>query len=90
MRTGKELLLASKVFAQEYPRKSWYELSITLFWLVVSFLLTLTTTLPWFVKIIPSVCKGLLYVRLFVIYHDYQHRAILQNSLLAVVIMRIY
>jgi len=27
-----------------------------------------------------SIICGFLYVRLFVIYHDYQHRAILQNS----------
>jgi len=88
MRTGKELLLASKEFASEFESKSWWELSITLICLVISVSLTFVTTLPWAVRIITAGCTGLLYVRLFVIYHDYQHRAILQNSLLATWIMR--
>jgi len=88
MRTGKELLLASKEFASEFEGKSWWELSITLFCLVISVSLTFVTAFPWTVRVVPAVCTGLLYVRLFVIYHDYQHRAILQNSVLATWIMR--
>ncbi len=88
MRTGKELLLASKTFACEIESKSWWELSITLFCLVISLSLTFAPVVPWAVRIITAGCTGLLYVRLFVIYHDYQHRAILQNSRLATWIMR--
>jgi omega-6 fatty acid desaturase (delta-12 desaturase) len=39
-------------------------------------------------RIICSIACGLLYVRAFVIYHDYQHRAILQNSTIARLIMQ--
>jgi len=39
-------------------------------------------------QILAGFACGLMYVRLFVIYHDFQHRAILQNSLAARLIMR--
>jgi omega-6 fatty acid desaturase (delta-12 desaturase) len=43
--------------------------------------------LSWALRIASSVVAGLVGVRLFVIYHDYQHRAILQESPLAAVLM---
>jgi len=89
MRSGKELIEASKEFAQENKTKSWTELLITLF-LMAGFLLAtfLNTTLPLALRIACSIGCGLLYVRAFVIYHDYQHRAILQNSTAAKLIMQ--
>jgi acyl-lipid omega-6 desaturase (Delta-12 desaturase) len=79
MRTGKELLLASKEFTVENRLRSWFELMLTL---VIAGLFVGATFLPipFVVRALFSVCGGLLYVRLFVIYHDYQHRAILMNS----------
>jgi omega-6 fatty acid desaturase (delta-12 desaturase) len=36
--------------------------------------------LPWFVRLAASIVAGLVNIRLFVIYHDYSHGAILQGS----------
>ena len=89
MRTGKELIAASKEFTGENSARSWFELLITLF-LIAGFLIItfFTSALPVSVRLICSIATGLLYVRAFVIYHDYQHRAILQNSTVASLIMQ--
>jgi acyl-lipid omega-6 desaturase (Delta-12 desaturase) len=44
--------------------------------------------IPLPIRLASGACCGLFYVRIFVIYHDYQHRAILQNSLPANLIMK--
>lgn len=88
MRTGKELLLASKEFTGESRFKSWFELMITLILTGIFFAATLAVTFPILVRITSCIILGLLYVRMFVIYHDYQHRAILQNSIVASWIMK--
>src|SRR5436189_1990108 len=89
MRTGQELIKATKSYAADRPLKSWwYILSTT-----ALLLLALTGTLWNFhpaVKIVSSVLAGLLILRLFVIYHDQQHEAILPHSRLAEVLMRIF
>jgi len=88
MRTGKELITASKQFAFENRFRSWAELFLTI--LLAGFLLTaiIVLDLPVIANFFISLCCGLLYVRLFVIYHDYQHRAILQRSIVAECIMK--
>jgi acyl-lipid omega-6 desaturase (Delta-12 desaturase) len=88
MRTGKEILFASKEFTGEIRSKSWFELIITLVLTGVFFAATLLDYLPILVRITTCIICGLLYVRMFVIYHDYQHRAILQNSFIASWIMK--
>jgi len=89
MRTGKELILATKPYAFDSTNRSW--------WYVVSTSLLLAAAMAgtvWNVhlagKIACSVLTGLLYLRLFVIYHDQQHRAILSHSIVAEVFMRIF
>ena len=89
MRTGKELIAASKEFTGENPTRSWFELLITL--LLVAGLLSITFLIPTLslaARVFCSIVTGLLYVRTFVIYHDYQHRAILQNSTVASLLMQ--
>lgn len=44
----------------------------------------------WFGRIVCSVLAGFIVVRMFVIYHDYLHGAILQKSVLANIIFTIY
>ncbi len=87
MRSERELILASKEFAVESPVRSWLELLITLAALAgtLSLIFLIDSIL---VRIPLSVLCGLLYVRLFVIYHDYRHRAILKNSGLATILMK--
>lgn len=88
MRTGKELILASKEFATENRAKSWFEtiLSVTLTISVIT--LTLQPFIPLWGKVLGGLLTSLLNVRLFIIYHDYQHHAILQKSKLASFIMQ--
>ena len=89
MRTGKGLIQASKSFTGEDPTRSWMELLITLLPTgILLFFLFSSLPIPIALRMLMSVVCGLLYVRLFVIYHDYQHRAILQNSRLATIVMQ--
>lgn len=88
MRTGKEILFASKEFTGEFRSKSWFELIVTLILTGIFFTATLLNLFPVIVRITCCIICGLLYVRMFVIYHDYQHRAILQNSFVASWIMK--
>jgi omega-6 fatty acid desaturase (delta-12 desaturase) len=87
MRSGKAILLASKEFVGEDRLRSWLEILGTIFLTALFFTGTIID-IPLLVRILCSVGCGLLYVRLFVIYHDYQHRAILQNSAIAGVMMK--
>jgi acyl-lipid omega-6 desaturase (Delta-12 desaturase) len=88
MRTGKELMVASKGFTGENKLRSWFEILLTIGLAGATFTIALLHISPILLRIASSVTCGLLYVRLFVIYHDYQHRAILQNSLIAQLLMR--
>ncbi len=87
MRTCKELILSSKPYAKEDRRRSWFETGITAV-LLVLFLGGTFANIPLAAKLFFSFLTGLIYVRMFVIYHDYQHHAILQKSKLATFIMR--
>ncbi len=86
MRTGKELILATKIFATEDRTKSWYYMLSTLILMVFSLGLTFWNINFGF-KIAASIVSGLLLVRMFVIYHDHQHNAILNQSKAANFIM---
>ena len=89
MREGKELILATKPYATDQTLRSWWCILSTTFLLIASLVGTLWH-FPLFVKIVCSGLAGLLILRLFVIYHDQQHRAILPNSRLAGIYMRIF
>ncbi|MEM9675659.1 MAG: fatty acid desaturase [Bacteroidota bacterium] len=89
LRTGKELILASKEYAVEDRNKSWRYTFSTLAFLTLAFLGT-TLDYHWSIKLVFSVISALFIVKFFVIYHDYLHRAILQKSKLAEVIMTIF
>ncbi len=89
MRSSKELILSSKEFTKEDRAKSWFETILTL--VLLSSSLTITfLDINLFIRLTFSVLTALLYVRMFVIYHDYQHHAILQKSPLATFIMKAY
>ncbi len=83
MRSGKELISFSKNFTGENQNRSWLELLGTIFLAALLFSVSFLSSLPLALRIASSIGCGLIYVRLFVIYHDYQHRAILQNSIIA-------
>jgi omega-6 fatty acid desaturase (delta-12 desaturase) len=87
MRTNRELLIATKPFAQESPALSWWHVGSTLG--VLSALAAITSSeLHWVGRMISAVLLGLTIVRLFVLHHDYQHGAILRGSLAGKLLMR--
>src|SRR5258708_393767 len=89
MRSGKELILATKPFAVDSTVKSWWCILSTSFLIVLCMAGTIWNfALPW--KIGCSILSGLLILRMFVIYHDQQHKAILPKSRLACGLMRLY
>jgi omega-6 fatty acid desaturase (delta-12 desaturase) len=89
MRTGKEIILATKPYAVDFPTRSWAHLLSTAFLLAGALAGTLWN-FHLAAKIVCSLLAGLLYLRLFVIYHDQQHEAILPHSRLAAVLMWIF
>lgn len=89
MRTGRELILATKPFAKEDRGKSWRLLLSTLLLLLGA--LAGTVLMPYFLlKLVFSILAGLLMVRMFIIYHDFQHHAILHRSVPADILMSLY
>ncbi len=89
MRTGPELFFATKCFARDSSPRSWWCILSTALLLAAALTGTLWNFHP-IGKIVCSVLAGLLILRLFVIYHDQQHHAILPKSRLAEVFMRIF
>ncbi len=89
MRTDRELILATKLFAKEDRPKSWLLTLSTLL-----FLITALAGTYWNIHIIGrigcSILSSLLLVRMFVIYHDHQHSAILHQSKIASFIMKCF
>ena len=78
----------TKPYALDSYWKSWWCVLSTTFLLGVA----VAGTLPWLPllwRMASSVITALLMVRLFVIYHDQQHRAILPRSRLATAFMRL-
>jgi omega-6 fatty acid desaturase (delta-12 desaturase) len=87
MRSGQELILATKAYAADVPAKSWFHLLSTGLLFALSMLGTLWNFHP-LAKLACSILSGLLLLRLFVIYHDQQHHAILPRSRAAEWLMR--
>ena len=89
MISGKELILATKPFAVEDRRKSWYYTLSTLFLLVGSLLGTLL--MPNIaLRLVCSILAGLFTIRMFVIYHDFMHHTILHKSHIANAIFTVF
>ncbi|NIG55028.1 fatty acid desaturase [Chitinophaga sp. Cy-1792] len=89
MREGKDLILATKPYANEIRSRSWFHLWTTLGLLAAA--LACTLLLPFFAaRLTASILSGLLIVRMFVIYHDHQHHTILQQSATANAVMAIF
>lgn len=86
MREGKQLILATKEFAKENRTTSWTLLLSTLLLLACS-LVCIVLSQGILVKLVFSLLTGLLLVRMFIIYHDFQHHAILHRSKAANILM---
>ncbi len=89
MKTGQELILATKIYAKDNSLKSWWCILSTLALLVAAFVGTLLD-IHIGLRIASSLLMGLLILRFFVIYHDQQHHAILPRSKAAEGLMRMF
>lgn len=89
MRTGKDILLATRPYASDFTARSWWHLISTTLLLAASLAGTVWN-IHFAAKVACSFLTGFLYLRLFVIYHDQQHLAILPHSRLAEGFMRIF
>lgn len=87
--SDRALLRSTSSFAQESPARSWWHLLST-FALFLGLLVLIAHDLPWWSRLPLSLLAGLFVVRMFVIYHDYQHDAILRRSVLARGFMAFY
>ena len=89
MRTGRELIKASMPFAKEDKSKSWYYVISTIIFVCLAFVGTFN---PFNIalQISFSVLLGLLMVKFFILYHDYNHFAILKNSKAGELVMTIF
>ena len=83
---GKELILATKPFAKEDRGKSWW-LMLSTFALLLGGIAGTIWVQPVALRLLCSIATGLFIVRMFVIYHDHQHHAILYRSAIADAIM---
>src|ERR1700722_2072542 len=89
IKSSKKLILATRPYAADNTARSWGCILSTTGLLLLAIAGTLLDFNPA-VKIICSVFAGLLLLRLFVIYHDQQHHAILPKSRLAEFFMRVF
>lgn len=86
---NKELILATKPFTKENRFKS-YALSLTTLILLVSVFYGAIVIDIALIKLTLGVIAALLMMRMFVIYHDYEHHAILYKSVPAKIIFTLY
>ena len=87
--TDKQLIRATRPFAKEFRRLSWFHTFSTLSLMAAAYLVIFWCPIL-VVQVLASIVLGLIIVRMFIIYHDYMHRAILQRSLLAKIIFTLY
>jgi len=83
------LILATKKYASEDRFKSWVFTISTLLFLGLSMIGALYS-FPLAIRIICSLLTGLLLLRMFMLYHDYLHKAILKRSFIAKTIFTLY
>ena len=86
MNQGKSLTAKTIAFARENKWLSWYYFISTLLLTGMAFVAAFKLTfVP--LRLVCSILAGMLTCRLFVLYHDFQHEAIMRNSILARMLM---
>lgn len=86
MSASKELLIATRPFAEESRLRSWWHVLSTIA-VLAGLVAIVLSELPWFVRLPFSILSGLTLIRFFILYHDHQHHAILYKSRIANLIM---
>lgn len=81
-RSGKEVLEQTLPFATESPARSWWAVLSTVALLLAT--LAVAGAAPWWpVRLLLSLLGALLFVRAFILYHDFLHRSLLRDSRIA-------
>jgi acyl-lipid omega-6 desaturase (Delta-12 desaturase) len=76
---GKDIILATRRFAHELRALSWFHLAVAVVVLVT--LYTGALLLPtWWLKATSGSLAGFALIRMFILYHDHQHKSILNRS----------
>ena len=88
MAKSRDVTRQTAAFAKEDRRRTWLELALTL--AVVAGLSTLTFFAPVWLKIVPAFLVGLTWVRMFIFFHDWAHKAIFTKSPLGDAVMTVY
>jgi omega-6 fatty acid desaturase (delta-12 desaturase) len=85
-----DLLRASKAYAREWRWVSWWHLlsTLTIFSALIAIACVGDSIL--LLRLPASILAGLVLVRLFIVYHDYQHGTVLRGAPLASVVMWAY
>jgi omega-6 fatty acid desaturase (delta-12 desaturase) len=78
----KDLILATRPYAHELRWKSWMHLVISVA-VTVGCYFAVVLVEPWWMKAAFGVLTGLALVRMFILYHDHQHKSILNRSKVA-------
>tara|TARA_R110002072_G_scaffold141664_3_gene286940 strand:- start:49774 stop:50739 length:966 start_codon:yes stop_codon:yes gene_type:complete len=89
MRNPKDVLRESLNYAREQRGRSWWHLISTLS-VVFGLGATICVFSSWLILLPASILLGLALVRVFIIYHDYQHGTILKGSRVARLLMSCY
>ncbi|HTJ81794.1 MAG TPA: fatty acid desaturase [Polyangiaceae bacterium] len=88
-RDGKALIEATKPFAVEDTAESWRHLVVVI--AVLSAAIAGAAAAPyWPLRLFASIVAGLTIVRLFIVYHDFMHGAVLKDSKLARALLSLY
>ena len=83
------LMISSREFANEQRSWSWWHLNTTLLAIFGSMAVAAIADATW-IRAFASFLTGLMIVRMFIIYHDYQHGAIFKGSWLGGFILSCY
>ncbi len=86
---GRALIESTKKFAVENRAESWMHLAVVIGVLAAG--TAVAAMAPWWpLRLAAASASGLVIVRLFIVYHDFQHGALLRGSKLAKAILGVY
>ncbi len=86
--TGRQLMEATRPFATEQRWRSWWSVVSTIIILAAS--VGIAAIVPWWpLRLVASLLGAMLFVRAFIIYHDFMHGALLRGSRVARVLFNV-
>src|SRR6516164_2920607 len=89
-RSEKELIDATRAFAKENRARSWFAFLSTLALVIGVDAVAFRASLDVYVRVAASIVCGLLIVRTFILFHDFQHGSFMRGSKVARGIFFVY